>query len=115
MALALPIGDEVIHSTIGAQAIEVTASLRTREPNEAKARQAVLLAYLEAVWSSLRNGPSRLTHKQILGLAGEAYKSLVGDFEDDPGEDSMWFAAVKTNVAVVAQGEAAVEKWSGLL
>ncbi|WP_325347296.1 DUF6538 domain-containing protein [Xylophilus sp.] len=113
LTLALPIGNEVIQNTIGAQAVEITASLRTRDPNEAKARQAALLAYLEGVWNSIRNGPTRLTHKQVLGLAGEAYKSLVGDFEDDPGEASLWSTAAKTNAAVLAQGDAAVEKWFG--
>lgn len=111
--LALPVGDEIIHSTISAHAIEVTVSLRTREPNEAKSRHASLLVYLEGVWSSLRNGPTRLSHKQVLGLAGEAYKSLVGDFEDDPGESSLWASAVKTNTAMLAKGNEATEKWFG--
>ncbi|MGU3399498.1 DUF6538 domain-containing protein [Brucellaceae bacterium D45D] len=113
MTLALPVGNEVIHNTIGLNAIEVTASLRTRDPNEAKARQSALLAYLEGVWASLRNGPARLTHKQVLGLAGEAYRGLVGAFEDDPGEASLWSAAVKKNASVLAQGDTAIEKWFG--
>lgn len=111
--LALPIGDEVIHSTIGQKAVEITASLRTRDPREAKERQSALLSYLDRHWQSLRNGPTPLTHKQTVALAGEAYRALVGAFEDDPGDVDVWAAAVRKNAAVLAQEQEAIEKWFG--
>ncbi|KQP63972.1 hypothetical protein ASF52_20465 [Methylobacterium sp. Leaf112] len=75
--LAIPMGDSVVEKTITAKDADVRTSLRTRDPQEAKARQAVAVAYPEGVWRSVREGPKRLTHKETVALAGEAYRTLV--------------------------------------
>ena len=77
--LLLPIGDERVPVTISPKATEVKASLRTADPSAAKIRQAAVATYLEGFWQSLRHGPTKLTHKQCVALAGEVYRQwLVG-------------------------------------
>jgi integrase len=88
--LAIPVGDSVVEKTITAKDVDVRTSLRTRDPQEAKVRQAVAVAYLEGVWRSVREGPKRLTHKETAALAGEAYRALVERTEDDPGIVEGW-------------------------
>lgn len=88
--LAIPVGDGVVEKTITPNDVDVRTSLRTRDPQEAKARQAVAVAYLEGVWRSVREGPRRLTHKEAVALAGEAYKDLVERTEDDPTIAEGW-------------------------
>jgi hypothetical protein len=52
----------------------IKVSLRTHDPREAKARQAKALAYLDDIWRSLRDGPRRLTHREVTALAGTWYR-----------------------------------------
>lgn len=109
--LAIPVGDEFLHIVVSDKAIEVTGSLRTRDPREAKERQTVALAYLDSVWQSLREGPKRLTQKQIAALAGEAYRELVSSFEDDPGSPETWKQIVLLQIKGMAQDVR--ERWFG--
>lgn len=71
--LAVPVGEGTVAVTISAKAKDVRVSLRTRDPAEAKVRQAAATAYLGTVWEAFRQGPRRLTHKETVALAGEAY------------------------------------------
>ncbi|WP_330218366.1 DUF6538 domain-containing protein [Methylobacterium sp. WSM2598] len=64
MKLTIPIGEGEVHLVISDKAKDVRTSLRTRDPVEAKVRQAVAVAYLEKVWRSVREGPQRLTQRQ---------------------------------------------------
>ncbi|WP_348271515.1 DUF6538 domain-containing protein [Methylobacterium sp. Leaf108] len=57
---------------IAAKDVDVRVSLRTREPQEAKARQAVAVAYLEAFWRSMRDGPERLTQRRFWPLLAKS-------------------------------------------
>ncbi|MDO9428493.1 MAG: hypothetical protein Q7T93_16875 [Methylobacterium sp.] len=75
LSLSIPIGDTFVTKVISAKDVDVRVSLRTREPQEAKVRQGVAVAYLEAFWRSVREGPTRLTHKETLALAGEVYRA----------------------------------------
>lgn len=102
LPLTIPIGDTSIHKVISAKDRDIRVSLRTRDPQEAKARQAQAVAYLEAVWRSVREGPRRLTHKETLALAGEVYRALAETLEDDPGEAARWVAAEAGNVQAEA-------------
>ncbi|MGC5778325.1 DUF6538 domain-containing protein [Methylobacterium sp. NFXW15] len=90
LPLTIPIGDTSVHKVISARDKDVRVSLRTNDPKEAKARQAQAVAYLEAVWSSVREGPRRLSHKETLAIAGEVYRALAETLEDDPGEAAKW-------------------------
>lgn len=83
--------------TLGAKSEHVKASLRSREPREAKERHAAALSHLAAVWASIRNGPSRLTHKQAVALSKWFYDVLATGFEDDPGSVDRWRDVRKLN------------------
>lgn len=65
-------------------------SLGTRDPAEARIRHAERLADLELRWAALRQGNAKLTHKQIIAIAGEFYRSLIDDHADEPGDPSTW-------------------------
>ncbi|MDX0702001.1 hypothetical protein GOD03_17335 [Sinorhizobium medicae] len=112
-ALAVPVGDEIFHTVISQKAIEVAGSLRTRDPREAKERKVVVLSYLDSVWRSLREGPKRLTQKQIAALAGEVYRALVSTFEEDPGKSELWQKIVNLHASAMAGDDEAREKWFG--
>ncbi|WP_446980851.1 DUF6538 domain-containing protein [Rhizobium leguminosarum] len=113
VTLAIPIGDEVSHVVVGANAAEITCSLRTRDPREAKERHTSAAAYLDSVWQSVREGPKRLTQKQIAALAGEAYRSPVALFEDDPGNPFIWKQIDRLHAEAMEGGEASREQWFG--
>lgn len=89
-SLVVPVGSEEAVVRIGPTTEVVQFSLRTRDPSEAKAREAVALSHLEAHWRSLREGPRTLTQKQIVALAGEVYRDIVASSEDNPGEPEGW-------------------------
>lgn len=90
LVISVPVGEGIASITIGPTTQVIQFSLRTREPKEAKARQAVALAYLEGVWQSLRNGPRRLSQKQVVALSGEAYREFIARQDDDPGQPERW-------------------------
>lgn len=84
--LVVPVGDDEATFRIGPTTETIQFSLRTRDPAEAKARQAQALAHLESFWRSLRTGPTHLSHKQVVALSGEAYRAMVSAHEDNPGQ-----------------------------
>jgi len=89
--LSIPISDgEAAELQISEKTEIIQFSLRTRDPAVAKTRQVAALAHLEGVWQSLREGPKRLIHRQLVALSGEAYRRLTSTFEDDPGTPSRW-------------------------
>lgn len=104
LALLVPVGASHVPLTISATAAAVQVSLRTRDPREAKARQGILGAHLEQVWQGLRDGPARLSHKQVVALAGEVYAAWTSALEDDPGTPAMWEGVMVTN-ALVQRGK----------
>lgn len=61
-------------------------SLRTRDPVEARVRFAKALAEVEERWARLRQGEVQLTHKQSLAIAGEIYREMIAEKEDNPTE-----------------------------
>lgn len=75
---------------LGPQETHAKASLRTRDPREAKSRQAAALAHLGKFWQSLRDGPRQLSHKQIIALAGDFRVRAIAKWEDEPGPASIW-------------------------
>lgn len=109
MTLHVPIGDTTREVTVGKSGT-IKVSLRTRDPREAKERAAKALAYLEDVWRSLKEGSRRLTHKEAIALAGEAYRHAKKTWESDPGRATPWNmlhqAALKWDAAT-AQSEMA--------
>lgn len=73
--LAIPLGDRFAFVTVSARAQSVRLSLRTADPSQVKSRQAIAAAYLEGVWTALReDAPIKLSHRQATALAGELYR-----------------------------------------
>jgi len=98
LTLAIPIGETVARIAITPTRVDIRTSLRTRDPQEAKARQAVAVAYLEGVWRSVREGPRKLTHKETIALAGEVYQVWANAFEDEPGSAEQWARVEAANI-----------------
>ena len=138
MKLEVPLGGEIVQLTISPKMEALRFSLRTRDPAEAKRRQAEVAAYFETVWQALRtNTPVALSHRQATALAGELYrawtderkertaavevyreetgqivvKHLAGDPTD--GQPDAWDALL-SRLATVEE-EAELERWFGSL
>jgi hypothetical protein len=91
--LSIPIGHQIVTTRVSYRAEAVKISLRSRDPSEAKIRHAAVAAYLEGFWESLRRGPTTLTHKQTVALAGELYRDWVDALENDPRSPQLWETA----------------------
>jgi len=77
LKLAVPVGEQVQAVVITRRTQAVRLSLRTDDPAEVKQRQAVINAFLENVWTGLREGgPVALTNKQATALAADLYRAL---------------------------------------
>lgn len=103
--ITVPVGDTLVPLALGSNAETVMLSLRTRDPREAKARHGAVAAHLEGVWKGLRDGPQRLTAKQVQALAGEAYRAFVGRWGDDPGWPGIWTAYRAGNARARTEGK----------
>ncbi|MFH3480250.1 DUF6538 domain-containing protein [Xanthobacter variabilis] len=77
-----------VAATLGAS--EVTFSLRTRDPQTAKARTGIAEDHLQRLFVSLRTGPTRLSQKQAVALAGAWYRGFVARLEDNPGKSLVF-------------------------
>src|SRR3954467_8362348 len=69
---------------------EVTQSLGTRDPAEAKQRYAEVLADYEARWARLRNGSRALTEREAHALAAVFYEKWLATHRDNPSEEFLW-------------------------
>lgn len=76
---------------------EVTISLGTKDPHEARRLHAQVSAEIEKQWAALLATPPApsvprrvaLTEKQAYALAGEAYRKLVAARDDNPGRSAL--------------------------
>ncbi len=68
---------------------EEKLSLGTRDPVEAKILHAQVMTQVEERWRLLRAGIHSLTEKQATAIAGEIYRSLVAQHEDNPSRMSL--------------------------
>ncbi len=84
---------------------KVFLSLRTKDAALARTRFVEAYGALVRHWEALRAGPKPLTHKQLVALAGDAYRERVARFEDDPeyGPDVL--------LAQVTDEKAAIYEW----
>ena len=95
---------------------EEKVSLRTRDPGEAKAAYIRVAGEVEARWANLRAGTRRISHKEAVAVAGEFYRNLVSENEDDPGDPTLVLgrllsdqvAANSPEVRVITSGDRAV-------
>ena len=69
-------------------------SLRTKDRIEAKELHALRYAKMLREEALLRFGPTPLTHKQVMALAGQYYEDIRRQHEDDPGDPEQWDASL---------------------
>ncbi|KLK94142.1 hypothetical protein AA309_05375 [Microvirga vignae] len=69
---------------------EVTRSLDTRDPAEAKRRHMQALAEIEAQWTNLRAGPRPLTEREAHGLAETVFENWLEAHRDHPSNQVLW-------------------------
>ena len=71
---------------------EELASLRTKDPAEARVRYAKHSAEVEARWANLRAGARKLTEREAHSLAATAYHEWLTLHRDDPSFQLGWHA-----------------------
>jgi len=98
--ITLSIGPQKAKVRIG-DAVKV--SLQTKDWSEAKERFRIAEADLEKIWEGLRNGPLKLTNKQVYALAGRFYRVFAETLEDNPGSTALWRRVKEAN-AFAAKG-----------
>ncbi len=81
----------------------IKVSLGTKSPAEAKIRAAEALGQFQAVWTMLDSAPKDLTLKEVVALAGEAFRAFEL-LEDDPGDPDIWARLLEEN-SRAANGE----------
>lgn len=69
---------------------EVSRSLRTKDPEEAKRLNAIEVRKQTLEWEALRSKPEPLPQKQIVALSGVAYRDYLSMLENEPGEAEVW-------------------------
>lgn len=69
---------------------EITLSLRTKDPAEARARYARELAKLEQRWAGLRAGPRSLTEVEAHALAVTVHEAWLTRHRANPSEQDLW-------------------------
>jgi len=70
----------------------VKFSLRTRDLNVAKAREAVARSELHKLFNAVGRGPTTITYRQMVGLAGIVYRLFAETFGENPGKPEKWAA-----------------------
>ncbi|WP_170135027.1 tyrosine-type recombinase/integrase [Acuticoccus kandeliae] len=100
--ISVLVGDRTVQKVIGAKATEIGFSLDTRDPREAKAREAAALAHLDKTWEAMRQGPKRLTRREAVALSGELYREWMDISGDDPGDAELWQRISEVNASARA-------------
>lgn len=104
----LPVGDEHVAVRVG----DITkASLRTREPAEAKARYTAASAALDAHLQAVAAGPVRLNRRQVTAIAGSVYRDNLEPLNNEPGEPGIWTHVLRLHAEARTAGR--LEQWVG--
>ncbi|MGV1917096.1 hypothetical protein [Rhizobium sp. 22-785-1] len=77
----------------------VKVSLETAKAATAKVRFVETYDFLQRYWAMQRKPVERLTHKQLVALAGALRNAFVTAFEDEPGSTSLWMKVLDMNAA----------------
>ncbi|WP_162419672.1 tyrosine-type recombinase/integrase [Microvirga brassicacearum] len=75
-------------------------SVKTDDRLVAESRDSLARAYLQKVFDSSGKGPTSLTNKDLVALAGAVYRLFKDKFEADPGSPEKWAALKGYNRAV---------------
>jgi len=70
----------------------VKFSLRTRDLDVAKAREAVARSELHKLFNAVGRGPTTISQRQLVGLAGIVYRLFADAFGENPGRPEKWAA-----------------------
>ena len=70
----------------------VKFSLRTRDQGVAKAREAVARSELHKLFNAVGRGPTSISQRQTVGLAGIVYRLFADAFGENPGRPEKWAA-----------------------
>jgi hypothetical protein len=70
----------------------VKFSLRTRDQGVAKAREAVARSELHKLFNAVGRGPTTVSQRQTVGLAGIVYNLFADTFGENPGRPEKWAA-----------------------
>lgn len=91
---------------------EAARSLRTKDPEIARARHVDEVVKQTRIWQSLRAAPTTLPHKQIMALVDMYRGRLDAMLEDEPGEAEVWANVLRLETACGSEPEA-LETWGG--
>ncbi|MFK5596512.1 DUF6538 domain-containing protein [Methylobacterium sp. HMF5984] len=69
---------------------EVTVSLKTKDPAEAKRLMAEELVKLEARWATLRKGPQTLSEREAREIAVTMHDAWLTRHADEPTAQTFW-------------------------
>jgi integrase len=108
--ISVKVAEKVSRLRVGA---EIKVSLGTKDVRLAKERATQVQSQLNAFWASLRAAPARLSHRQVVALAGEAYDAFKGA-EDNPGDGNVWARVRELNLDAVAGRNLYIGKRHGL-
>ena len=70
----------------------ISRSLRTKDPEQAKLRNAEEVRKQAMSWEAHRKGPSPLPLQKIVALSGIFYREYMASLEAEPGEVEVWEA-----------------------
>jgi len=70
----------------------VKFSLRTRDLDVAKAREGVARSELHKLFNAAGRGPTTISQRQMVGLAGIVYRLFAETFGENPGRPEKWAA-----------------------
>ncbi|RIK85499.1 MAG: hypothetical protein DCC69_10130 [Hyphomicrobiales bacterium] len=73
---------------------EITKSLETRDPDEAKRKHSELLAELESQWANFRLGPRMITDREAHLLARPAGLQWFSNYRDNPSNQLLWHTSL---------------------
>lgn len=88
--------------------MEERISLRTRDPEEAKIEFARVSLEVQERWRQLAAGPRSLSEKQAAAIAGEIYRSMVEEHEENPSRLPGYGLALMLDQAVLRPGSVKV-------
>lgn len=91
----------------------VKVSLDTKDARTAKERFRDVDAALQETWAIFRrvahDGPQKLTHKQVLALAGLAHDAFTEAFDSEPGPARRWVDVIRSNISAANGGLASLK------
>lgn len=90
---------------------EVWISLGTPDRDKAKALYSEVAISVDQQIAALLMGPQPLTQKQIIALAGVAYREMLGMVDDEPGAPEAWGQVLRLHGQ--AREADKLEQWVG--